>query len=76
MIREENEGVLRNSCVILDRNGEIAGIYDKNFPTIGEMEKGIKAGKEAPIIQLDFGKVAVAICFDLNFDELREQYAA
>ncbi len=75
MIREESDGALRNSCVILDRNGEIAGIYNKNFPTIGEMEKGIKAGKAAPLIQLDFGKVAVAICFDLNFDELREQYA-
>jgi hypothetical protein len=74
MEREESEGVWRNSCVILDRNGKIAGIYDKNFPTIGEMEAGIKAGKEAPIIQCDFGKVAVAICFDLNFDELRELY--
>lgn len=76
MMREGSEGVLLNSCIILDRNGEIAGIYDKNFPTIGEMEKGIKAGKEAPVFQLDFGKVAVAICFDLNFDELLEQYAA
>ena len=75
MIREESEGVLRNSCVILDRNGRIAGIYNKNFPTIGEMEKGIKPGREAPLIQLDFGKVAVAICFDLNFDELLKQYA-
>jgi len=76
MKREESEGVWRNSCVILDRNGGIAGIYDKSFPTIGEMEEGIKAGKEAPIFQCDFGKVGVAICFDLNFDELREQYAA
>jgi hypothetical protein len=76
MKRKENEGAWRNSCVILDRNGGIAGIYDKNFPTIGEMEEGIKAGNMAPIIQCDFGRVAVAICFDLNFDELREQYAS
>ena len=75
MKRKESEGVWRNSCVVLDRNGGIAGIYDKNFPTIGEMEDGIKAGIVAPIIQCDFGRVAVAICFDLNFDELREQYA-
>ncbi|MFH1965903.1 MAG: carbon-nitrogen hydrolase family protein [Acidobacteriota bacterium] len=74
MRREESEGVWRNSCVILDRSGVIAGIYDKNFPTIGEMENGIKAGKEAPVFQCDFGSVAVAICFDLNFDELREEY--
>jgi len=76
MLREDSEGVRRNSCVLLDRNGKIAGIYDKNFPTIGEMEKGTKAGREAPIFQCDFGSVAIAICFDLNFDELRLQYAA
>jgi predicted amidohydrolase len=76
MKREEKEGVWRNSCVLLNRNGEITGIYDKSFPTIGEMEEGIKPGKEAPLFKCDFGKVAIAICFDLNFDELREKYAA
>ena len=76
MKREESERVWRNSCVILDRNGGIAGIYDKNFPMVEEMEEGIKAGKEAHVFHCDFGTVGVAICFDLNFDELREQYAA
>jgi hypothetical protein len=76
MKREESEGVWRNSCVILDRNGGIAGIYDKNFPTIWEIEGGITASNMAPIIQCDFGRVAVAICFDLNFVELRERYAS
>ena len=54
----------------------MAGIYNKYFPTIGEMERGIKAGMEAPIFQCDFGKVACAICFDLNFDELRDAYTS
>jgi hypothetical protein len=71
---EEEAGIWRNSCVVLDREGETAGIYNKNFPTIGEMEAGIKASNEAPIIQCDFGRLACAICFDLNFDELRQQY--
>jgi len=75
MFREENKDVWRNSCVVLDRKGDIAGIYDKNYPTIGEMEMGIKAGNTAPIIQCDFGRVAAVICFDLNFDELREKIA-
>ena len=66
----------RNSCFILDREGEVAGVYNKNYPTIGEMEAGIKAGNEVPVFQLDFGRVACAICFDLNFDELRGQFAA
>jgi hypothetical protein len=38
------------------------------------MEKGIVASNEVPVFELDFGRVAVAICFDLNFDELRERY--
>jgi hypothetical protein len=69
------DGSWRNSCILLDRQGKISGIYHKNFPTIGEMEAGIKAGKEAPVFQCDFGRVACAICFDLNFDELRQRYA-
>jgi len=72
--REETDGIWRNSCVILDRSGNTAGIYDKNFPTIGEMQRGIKASTETPIIECDFGRVAGVICFDLNFDELRLQY--
>jgi len=69
------DGSWRNSCFLLDRNGKTAGIYNKNFPTVGEMEAGIKAGKEAPVFECDFGRVACAICFDLNFDELRQRYA-
>jgi hypothetical protein len=75
MKREEKEGLWRNSCVVLDRKGGIAGIYNKNFPTIMEMESGIKACNDSPIITCDFGRVAIAICYDLNFDELRLRYA-
>lgn len=74
-MKREEKGTWRNSCIILDREGKVAGIYNKNFPTIDEMEEGIRAGNETPVFQCDFGRVACAICFDLNFDELREQYA-
>jgi Carbon-nitrogen hydrolase len=59
---------------LLDREGQVAGIYNKNFPTIDEMEE-IRSSEETPVFQCDFGRVACAICFDLNFDELRERYA-
>jgi hypothetical protein len=65
----------RNSSVLIDRTGNIAGIYNKNHPAIGEIEKGTLCGRDAPIIDCDFGRVAMAICFDLNFDELRLGYA-
>ena len=74
MQRKDEEDLWRNSVVVLGRNGNIAGIYDKNFPTIGEMQVGIKASNKAQIIETDFGRVAIAICFDLNFDELLKRY--
>ena len=72
--REMPDGTRRNSNVLIDRKGNVAGIYNKNHPTIGEIEKGILCGRDAPVIECDFGKVAMAICFDLNFDELRHKY--
>ncbi len=72
--RDIGEGHWRNSCVIIGRDGEVAGLYNKNFPTIGEMEDGSVAGTKAELIELDFGRVGCAICFDLNFDELLEKY--
>lgn len=72
--RLADDGTWRNSSILLDREGKIVGIYDKNFPTIGELNSGIKAGNGVPIFECDFGRVALVICFDLNFDELRQQY--
>ena len=72
--REAPDGTWRNSSVLLDRAGKVVGIYSKNHPTIGEMESGILCGKDAPVFTCDFGRVAFAICFDLNFDALRLQY--
>ncbi len=74
MKRKDDAGVWRNSCVMLDRNGEVAGIYDKNFPTPDELER-ITASDKVGLIQTDFGTVGCVICFDLNFDELRKRYA-
>ena len=74
MKRQDEEGIWYNSLYVLDRNGREAGVYNKNFPTLAEMEAGIRAGNEAPVIRCDFGTVACAICFDLNFPELLEKY--
>lgn len=75
-IREANDGVWMNSTSMIDRAGKVIGIYSKNYPTINEVNySGISCGESAPIIECDFGRVACAICFDLNFDELRLKYA-
>lgn len=76
-VREMPDGSWRNSTTIIDRNGSIAGIYNKNHAMIEETtQAGILCGKDAPMIECDFGRVACVICFDLNFQELRDRYAA
>lgn len=73
--REMNDGTWRNSSVLIDRLGEIVGVYNKNHVVIEETtESGILCGRDAPVFECDFGRVAIAICFDLNFDELRLKY--
>jgi len=74
-MKHEENGVWWNSCFVLDREGKVVGIYHKNYPTVYEMPV-ISPGTEIPLIQCDFGTVACAICFDLNFDELRDKFAA
>ncbi|HSV73794.1 MAG TPA: carbon-nitrogen hydrolase family protein [Chthonomonadales bacterium] len=63
-----------NSAVLLDRRGEIAGVYRKHCPvtTCADytvMEEGVTPGSELPVFDLDFGRVAVQICFDVGFPE-------
>lgn len=70
------DGALRNAAMMIDRQGKVIGTYCKNHlvPEENELEN-IVYGSEAPLIECDFGRVAFAICFDLNFAELRMQYA-
>jgi hypothetical protein len=63
-----------NTTFLLNRDGSVAGQYDKYYVTYGEYTWNIRYGIETPLISMDFGKVACAICFDLNFDDLRERY--
>jgi len=72
--RHLKDSIYRNSSVLIDRKGVVVGIYDKNYPTIGEMNRGIVPSTETPIFQCDFGKVGMLICFDMNFEELRKEY--
>ena len=75
--RELPDGTWRNSTQIIDRKGNVAGIYNKNHCVIEETTKnGILCGKDAPIIQADFGTIGCAICFDLNFEPIRKKYEA
>ncbi len=74
-LREMPDGTWRNSVELFDRKGESMGFYNKNFPVITETTgSGVLAGREAPLFECDFGRVGCAICFDLNFDGIRQKY--
>ena len=76
--RERSDGRFANSSRLIDRSGAVVACYDKVFPTVGESssrECQIVPGTEAVVAETDFGRVGFAICFDLNFDELKRAYA-
>lgn len=65
------DGRVYNSVVLLDRDGEPVGTYDKVFPVMmgdGSLEYGITPGREFPVFDLDFGRVGVQICWDVAFE--------
>ena len=73
-ILKRDGGYYTNSMLVYDREGNLAGCYDKNLIAIPEMDTNVRCGYNAELITLDIGKVACAICFDLNYEELRRIY--
>ncbi len=66
--------VVYNSAVIIGRSGEIVGIYDKRHPVTSSpdfsiFECGVTPGVGDGVFDLDFGRIAVRICFDAIFPE-------
>lgn len=62
-----------NSAFLIDRKGRIVAGYNKTHPTIGEIQTGIKPGKDYPVFETDFGKIGIATCFDINFFDVGKQ---
>jgi beta-ureidopropionase len=72
-LRTERDGMARNSAVVIDRSGRVAGIYDKMHPVTATHDytsfEGMTPGQSAPVFDLDFGTVGIQICFDIGFPE-------
>jgi predicted amidohydrolase len=62
----------RNSAVLLDREGKVATVYNKVFPWTPEFRftPTINPGEAVGFHQADFGKLGLAICFDIDFPEV------
>ena len=83
----KKEGRFYNSSILLDRKGKIAGVYHKIHPVKTEIfpDQAFKGGGvipgalDQPVIETDFGKVGMLICYDANWtdgwDNLKRQAA-
>lgn len=67
-LKTTSGGKTHNSAVLLDRQGRIIGQYNKIYPTEQELREGISPGEaEPPVFETDFGRIAIQICFDVNW---------
>ncbi|MFH1452643.1 MAG: carbon-nitrogen hydrolase family protein [Armatimonadota bacterium] len=70
---ERQKDKIYNVAVYINKKGEIKGIYRKIhlFPTERHAEGGwAHPGKDIVIVDTDFGKVGLMICYDGDFPEL------
>ncbi len=64
-----------NSIVYVGGDGGVLGTYHKTFLTQPELSRGLSPGPGAVVVETPAGRLGGAICFDLNFQGLAEQYA-
>jgi len=79
-IHARKNGKIYNTAVLIDREGKVIGMYDKIYPTEGEIDAGVTPGNlTPPVFKTDFGTIGILICFDVNWIDawrkLKEQGA-
>ena len=67
----------RNTAVLIDRKGQVVLTYYKVYPYWSEFDlrPAVNPGRDVPVHQADFGRVGLAICFDVNFPEVWQRLA-
>ncbi|MBW3090112.1 nitrilase-related carbon-nitrogen hydrolase [Bifidobacterium miconisargentati] len=69
LYHEDLPGVPFNSAVLIDRTGEIAGVYDKQH--LWALERFyFRGGNGSPVFKTDFGTVGIMICYDMGYPEV------
>jgi predicted amidohydrolase len=66
-----------NAAVVLDRRGRVAGRYGKVHPVLDRarpggpivFEGGVTPGAQYNVLDLDFGRVGIQICYDIEYAE-------
>lgn len=63
------QGTFHNTSFLVNRDGQLAGVYRKVHLTSSEFQKGVLPGKELPVFKTDFGVVGMLTCWDNWFSE-------
>ena len=58
---------LHNTSILINRKGEIKGLYRKIQPYA---ERGVTPGTRVKVFNTDFGRIGIAICWDLAFSHI------
>ena len=77
-VRREDDGTIKNTCPVFDRNGNIIATYDKMhlYSYLGDTENLNSTKGEKPVIaQTDIGKIGLTVCYDIRFPEIYRCYA-
>jgi hypothetical protein len=63
--------------VLIDRAGKVVLVYDKVYPYWSEFDfkQPMDIGREEMVYQADFGRIGLAICFDVNFPAVWQRLA-
>ncbi len=60
----------RNTAVLIDRQGKLAGVYHKTHLHWPEYRDGVTPGDDYPVFETDFGTIGMMICYDSWFPEV------
>lgn len=73
-LRVLENGHVYNSMPFIGPDGEVLGVYHKANLTIRAIESGQRSGRSAVVVDTAIGRLGGVICFDLNFEDLRQEY--
>lgn len=77
-IQKTQDNLLKNTCPIIDKNGNLIDTYDKMhlFSHKGSEEnKYITTGDELKLINIGDTKIGLSVCYDIRFPELYRTYS-
>jgi len=62
-------------ALVVNPKGEIVGHHRKTSLTYDELKKGFNHGEAIDVVETDFGRMGVSICYEMHFPEVARIYA-